>query len=475
MGSEANIAIGVEKGDFARLGVGAGRSSLGLGFYDDFSRADTAAGALGAPRLGGAYTLTGTGIASGHVSSNAFVVDSNTTIYATQQLARPCNRIGGRFKFTAGNSGSAVAAIAFLISKAGGANLFDNVGMHVAISQAGVFIQDLTRTPAGSGPFVFTTVKSVTFDTPLVLDQEYTAEFIIDGSVIYYSVAGYSGKAVNKRIPFIGLGAYATFEIQYSDASGSVASKGNILAAWAGYAPVAATRLMDRCMAYYKLNRNTWRDVSGGAHTMSPVNTPVTGSLANGMTGASFTRASSQYMATAGDAAAGPTLRLTGQDFTISAWVQPTATAIAAGTAGIISKATNNTDHFEYQLILALGIPYAAASASGASPTLVAGNGNAALTAGSTYHLVMYYDVARQKLGIIVNNGAAAEVTVTSVFTADSFLAIGAQLFGGAYFDGLISNVAVFASPPGHGGVLNAAEINVLYNDGDGVSWPLGL
>ena len=445
-------------------------------FYDDFNRGPTSPGGLGTPASGAAYDLRGNGgsvvATSGYILNGKFMGSASAVaIYAVQTAKGPVAEIGCVFGWDVAAGAGAAASVAFGVStNPGGASLISNLPLHVTVTQ-----QSCSIGVFRSG--VLTAVKTITFAAALTNGVDYSAHFQIDGNQVRYTVAGYSGVVYMAQLAMYYAAAnYPFWELYYGPAADPSAMP-YFKAAWYGCSAGGAADLASLLMAYWKLNNTGWTDATGGGSTLAGTNTPTTttGVLGNGV---NLTRASSQKLS----AANSDYLKGSARDFTLSCWFKPTATPGASTYHPLVSKA-GSSSNVEFALyvdgsagsggvVTATGSPDGTfGSAAFASATGVP------ILGGATYHAALVRDAVEKTIRLYVNGSLQGNANLTSVFEGASTFDIGFSgalngIRAGSYWDGMIDEVALFASPLGQGGALRADQIRRLYNDGEGITYP---
>lgn len=435
------------------------RSGRSLLFYDNFDRADTALGSIGAPLGAGAYTLLGpqalAPATDGQILNGRFVSTPGNVIYATQYLPVPVNVIGARIVWTDGNGGSNAGTAAFLISPQNGTNLIANSAIHITMTRSQFVIGYILGSSIVNS-------KTVIYNTPIPLNTEITAQVRIMGNIVRWSINGITGEMKLPIATFIGLGTYATWEHYY--ASSSVSDLVAYTAVWAGAEEVEQTSMMDLCVALWRFRGTTWSDSSGQGLTFNSATgspTVSAGKLGNALT---LVAASSQYLTKTNV----HQLQLAGKEWTLAFWVNP---ATISGTRAIWNKGTSTTLELDVFLDSSGRVNAIASPTGQTSSGSVTVINTTALTAGQWAFVVVAYDPSSTRMGVSINGGAFTTQVLTSVYLGTSDMRLGyASRLGSSYFDGQIGPIYLFSSAPGHGGYLSPTRLLELYNDGDGVN-----
>jgi len=453
----------------ARDGLGATRAatlpSAGA-YFDDFDRPDTAYGDLGLPPIGGAYDLrTASAVSAsvGKIENGRVVSQEGQTLYAIQTLPSDCNEIEAVNSWLAG-SGSAgdYSTFALLIgAQNAGADLYENLALHFTVRRDTWLLQYVV---AGTTPSPFVTVARGNFPTLLSLDTPYRFKFTIDGQIVRYEIAGVLGETKPVQGFVTGkLGRYATFEHYYE---GNVA-KGDRPCTHmcrAGYALARNTSLGQRMLAQWRMHNTNWRDAVQG-RTLTPGGSPT---VAPGRFGnaALLRRASNQFLARASDS----DLLLNGKSWTVVVLFKPTAAD--AGVAEFQFLISKGVEWGMYLDCLNSQVRFGASSTAAfdATKNALAGSYNP----NGWNFAVLRYSASEQKLYGSVNGGFENSFTIASIYEGSGALQIGLATgwpgaFGTPYFNGLIDEVTIYATAPGHGGSLNDYEIATLYDDGGSV------
>lgn len=151
-------------------------------------------------------------------------------------------------------------------------------------------------------------------------------------------------------------------------------------------------------------------------------------------------------------------------DFTLSAWVNPESlTGANMSIAGKFGGAGSR----EYMLRLGdTGIPVFSVSNDGTVST-GATSSLGALTPGTWYFIVGWHDSVNNQIGISVNGTVVTANYTLGVFDSTAGFSIGALSSNSQHFDGLIDEVGFWKR------VLTSDERATLYNNGNGLAYPL--
>jgi Concanavalin A-like lectin/glucanases superfamily len=425
--------------------------------YSQRFSGDTSAGTLG-----DGWQLLGSGALApatqGQLVNGVFTAPAGSVVYATRDLKRPVNWIGARIGWLTGNGGGGATTAAFLITPVNTApGLIANSAIHGTVTRSQLaigYIRNQVIVDVGVFPLPRT----------IPIGEEIVVEFQIDGNYVVYSVDGLVGRFKMPIASAIGLGSNATWEIFHGGSSN--ADQVYFAEVWGGARAPSRHGLRELCVAAWNFESNSWLDSSGEAVTLTGVNTPTVaaGKLGNAV---SLVGASSQHLTLADT----HNVQFAGKDFTLVAWVNPTALPSGGQFMGIFTKGSTTT------LGLTVFLDSAGRINALMSPTGVAASGVQAIStdtipAGAWSMVVVNYSHAAGRIGVRVNNGAIVTQVVGSAFQSTSTFAIGYEYRLGGYWNGLMDACAIFSSPPGHGGSLNAEQLAVLWADGAGRAWP---
>jgi len=222
--------------------------------------------------------------------------------------------------------------------------------------------------------------------------------------------------------------------------------------------------LSDNLEAYWKLDEESGTRVdSAGSNNLTDNNTVLygTGIISNA---ADFERDTSEYLSIADNAS----LSMGDIDFTIVAWIKIETLPSTIPDAYLVLSKDDAANNREYRLTIG----------SDDKPQFMAldddvSNGSAtwgsALSAATWYFIVGYHDASGNEVGISVDDGTmVTESYAGGVADSTADFEIGCLREGAFtfYFDGLIDEVGVWKRK------LTAAEISILYNQGDGLTYP---
>jgi len=207
--------------------------------------------------------------------------------------------------------------------------------------------------------------------------------------------------------------------------------------------------------AYYRMESGALTtDSSASGYTLTNNNTVTNGTGVFGSCG-DFELSSSQSLSIA-DASC-PDLKISGS-ITCSAWIN--LESVGAGVQVVVGKVNGAGG---YQIFLTNTYIQFYANSLTTNATVAK---NMTVNTGTWYHLVGVYDSVAQKLSIYVNGEATTVTASGSISTPAAVFYIGRN-DSGAYFDGLIDDVAIFNT------ALSADQIKELYEGrivGEG--WP---
>lgn len=222
-----------------------------------------------------------------------------------------------------------------------------------------------------------------------------------------------------------------------------------------GHAP---TGLLTSLVAYWKLDEASGTrvdSIAGNNLTDHNSTLAAAGKIGNA---ASFVEASSQYLSSADVAV----LRGGAGSWTIQAWAR--ATTLSAADHNIVVKGA--ADYTPYALYTKSGtntIDFFVSDFNYDHFEEVVGP---ALSTGTWYHLLAWYDSGASTLNVQVNAGTVTSVPITFTPFDDGSENAGVEVggsSGGGYWDGLVDEVAKWNR------VLTAFERAALYNGGAGL------
>lgn len=219
-------------------------------------------------------------------------------------------------------------------------------------------------------------------------------------------------------------------------------------------------------IAYWRLEEESGtRADSVGSNTLSDGNTVL---YTTGVQGncADFEATASEYLYIADNA----DTSFGNEDFSISCWMRFEALPAPNGTYGIVCKYDNGATVYEYSLMYRETAGQYFRWYVGADNTFTVYatiNDNNQASTGQWYHIVVYHDAGNDQTGLIINNGTPSTASYSGGCHDDAAaFTLGAWSDPASYHDGEIDEVGVW------GKVLSAAEITLLYNGGDGLSYP---
>lgn len=188
-----------------QLLMGSGKR---LALADNFERADTADGTIGADWdlrgvYAGSYPLPAATV--GRITSGRFVADANQTVYATKQMDRPQRKLTANVSWVPNGGVTALSTVALIIAPD---NKIIDTMLHITVNRGGANIQK--RIAGGS----FVTLASLTFSPSLTnggVIHPITVEVFGNNSVTL-NVSGRTARATDVDIPRV-LGPFICFEI----------------------------------------------------------------------------------------------------------------------------------------------------------------------------------------------------------------------------------------------------------------------
>jgi len=162
-------------------------------------------------------------------------------------------------------------------------------------------------------------------------------------------------------------------------------------------------------------------------------------------------------------------LSVTGKDWTFTGWFY----FAAPGLYGLAGK--DESSSLEWSVYGRTDNGFATARAyDGVSVRTV--SKSASLTTATWYFFAVYYDKVTRVLSLDVNNsGSPATVTLAGdIPVGTDRFAICQNQAGFDYLNGRANLCGLWASAPGAGGKLSAANQTLLYNAGAGLTYPFG-
>lgn len=227
--------------------------------------------------------------------------------------------------------------------------------------------------------------------------------------------------------------------------------------------------LLTNLISYWKLDESSGNAAdSNSTNTLTNNNTTayVAGKINNGSNPAPATGASAQGLTIVNASQSG--LNITG-DMSISCWWKPTSLT----DNGLAGKwgAPGARSYLLYQNSDATSTVSFYVSDDGSN--IVSGDwSNAGITVGNWFHLVATWKASTSKANLYINGVAQAEKTttgITSIISTTNDFMIG-RVVGAVDArsgDGIVDEVGIWSR------VLTAAEALSLYNNGNGLPYPL--
>jgi hypothetical protein len=210
--------------------------------------------------------------------------------------------------------------------------------------------------------------------------------------------------------------------------------------------------LLNNIVAYYQLENNSGSDISGNGNTLGTI-VNSTFSLANGKIGFGVGLVGNGYLLCS------PSSLLTGaQPRSISCWFKTTSVP-PSGVRQILQTSNNITPGTPTTLafiLLSTGILSVGTYGGNVSSGIV-------VTDGLWHHAVVTFDTSNIRLyldNVLVNTG------VINVSFSNSNIIIGAQTTTTNLFVGEIDEVGIWNM------VLTASEVSLLWNNGNGITYP---
>jgi len=397
----------------------------------------------------------------GRLIDGKFTTDTaGTVVYATRDLGRPVNWMGAKFGWDSDSGGAGLTTVAFLITPTQAApGLIANSAIHITATRSQLAVGYIRGQ-------VITDVSVVTFPSNLSIGTDHIGDFAIDGNFLRYSVAGIVGSVKMPVMSVIGLGNFATWELFHG--SSANADRAYIKEVWAGARAPSRQTLNDLCVAAWNMEATSWLDSSGQGLTLTGNATPTvtTGKHGNAV---SLVGASSQFLSRVN----AHQVEFGKADWTLVMWVNPTALPSGGNFLGLLQKASS-TECELHAYVNSSGQVLVVASPSGSSSTgTVTVTSTDTLTAGVWSMVTISYLNRDTRLRVTINNGTAVAGVVSAIFAGGTQdLRLGRNGIVSVYWNGLIDSVALFKSPPGHGGWLDADMRAVLWADGAGRPHP---
>lgn len=183
-------------------------------FSDNFERADTSDGSLGADwDLRGPYVASYPLPASlyGRITGGRFVADANQVVYALKNMGRRVRKLTANISWVSNGGASALGTAAFIISPD---NKLIDTALHITVNRAAAALQK--RIAGGS----FVTIANIPFAPSLSLGgvvHPVSIE-VVGSATAVLSVSGRSVRVTDSDIPRL-LGPYVGFEVFQNNAS----------------------------------------------------------------------------------------------------------------------------------------------------------------------------------------------------------------------------------------------------------------
>lgn len=237
----------------------------------------------------------------------------------------------------------------------------------------------------------------------------------------------------------------------------------------AGSRVATPSSLLTGIVAYWKLDEVsngsiavTRADATTRGNTLSdPATTPSASGLISNA--GSFAAASSRYLSLAGTT---PDAQMGDIDFTIAAWLYPTA----AINMMVVTKDGAGGGKRDYMLNCNCVNMVAGFEVFRPIDSSRAAGGVSIASLNQWYLLVGWHDATANTVNLQVNNGTVKTTATGGALQAasDSEFRIGARVYTGSplYTTGLIDEVGVWKR------VLTPAERTTLYNSGNGITYP---
>jgi hypothetical protein len=159
-----------------------------------------------------------------------------------------------------------------------------------------------------------------------------------------------------------------------------------------------------------------------------------------------------------------------GLDMTIACWYYPLA--VATDTDALVSKWAASNNEYALQMNATSNFTMTATN-NGTTSVVATATTFGSVAANAWYFVVGQYDFANTRLQISVNAGAAntSAALATGVFDGTAPFRVGLLGTGFNPMNGVIDCVGIWKSASTAGGLLTAAQITTLYNNGVGMAY----
>ena len=220
--------------------------------------------------------------------------------------------------------------------------------------------------------------------------------------------------------------------------------------------------LLTSLVAYWKLDETSGtRNDAHSTNHLSDNNT-VTSAAGKQSNAAEFVATNSEYLSISDNA----NLSTGDVDFTIAGWFYLASKTLGRdlvmkwGTSGNFEYAlvyNDSSDRFEFYV-----------SSTGSNAVGAVGDNLGSPSTATWYFIVAYHDSVGDVIGISINNGAANTTAYSlGVFNSSADFALGTRLPTiSNYHDGRIDETGFWKR------VLNSSERGVLFNNGNGMTYP---
>lgn len=224
-----------------------------------------------------------------------------------------------------------------------------------------------------------------------------------------------------------------------------------------------ASTLLTNLVAYWKLNEPSGSRFDSFSTNTLGDNATVTVADGKVYRSAIFTRANSEFLNIADNAA----LSGSDRDFTFAGWGK--FTSKPAGMMCLLAKWTTTGNQREYEVFWNNStdrLQWHVSSAGSAESAIVTASNFGAPSLATWYFIEVFHDAANNLIGINVNNGTVNTTSYSSgVFNGTADFTMG-QRSAGSFYDGELDEWGMWNK------ILTADERAELYNGGNANTYP---